>query len=933
MNDDTQTANSPDEAQDITILAPVPVITEENGEHVLRYTVGERTYTVRGGAVKVHLRELALAAPNWPFRLGDDVDDVIASGLLNRAEGSSITMQPQEISAEDTQITLTETLEGAENDGRMTTLDIVVRSGSGGDTMPSIPVFDDLTEGLIGTSAEWFQTTRVAWPNASDWPYRERLYGNGKEIPPDSHENPANVGDTFAFDIGEYLPVLLDRHRAAENGTWTNANAAHASSSPSVETDADWAWNKVVNIVDEIWNKTDKKRFDAGILTLDGDQRYSEAPPQFMYVEGYNPSSTEEHPKDGSPFLSGDEKAALIADRVAGVPCAGWSSNRGGHYKSTVLLDGSIGMTLALVYEHALRRSSLSEHHAWARDGLERLVPVIEAHEYARRKQWVEDASGTKQEAGATWQFRNPYSNHQPEYEHNDPSLGAATKNTDKDANGQTNVYGNTVGVNHAEFMTAAMAIYNACVAVPNPTFAQAIADYETWFKAQLCRPRPDAQVGAVDNEFPRWLYQYEADQQNNRGEDVNHAMYVARARYQKDRLGVGDSQITAALTKKYREKLPLGGGRVHYRVTWYDKTVVNRHPSFDFERIPNSSARALKPNNFEAAGTCSVLVMGGGGDPKLPNFLRGLVGYHFLAAKENNAPTIAKGNYYDALVTAAFLSAKEGTMDPMLGTDRDPKPPLEADPRAATFASVAGLNGDQERALGIFYAAGTAQGWLDKLYFLFVANAPNENAAKIDLVAPVKDGSPNALTTRNGQSAVPWFAGQGFKLDNTLDPKPGYNLPFNPKTEALRDDFGLILGLSSINGNRTPDVRDSLYRNLLAISGDITRTRLQSDSFAVWTINDGLSSSNSPGIYTVQRAAGGQSIEAYRFGTQLDSKTVASIEPNQYGDEIVLGAARSQDQVSGRTVTVVGTTRRLTAQQVSQLTAALNALMNSWSL
>ena len=151
--------------QSLDAQAPVPVIAEEDGEYVLRYTVGEHVYTVSGGTPKVCLRELGLAAANWPFRPGNTVDDVIERGLLNRATGSNITMDPATITSGTTRITLTERLEGAEDDGRMTELTIVVaEDGDGGEpllTNKFVIKWDDLN-GDIGSVVDDYQD---AWRN------------------------------------------------------------------------------------------------------------------------------------------------------------------------------------------------------------------------------------------------------------------------------------------------------------------------------------------------------------------------------------------------------------------------------------------------------------------------------------------------------------------------------------------------------------------------------------------------------------------------------------------------------------------------------------------------------------------------------------------------------------------------------------------------
>ena len=831
MNDDTQTANSPDEAQDITILAPVPVITEENGEHVLRYTVGERTYIV------------------------------------------------------------TPDSESSEN---------------GGESLPT--EFTVNWTGLIkdlrnGDETGVLDAYEAQWP-AIDY---DSSRANGRYEWPSHTANNIEPTDP-AYNAGDYLATrwMLD--------------AVSLLSFHYMDPLAKDHWiERALQMVEAAFDARDVVRFGSNGMLAPAHAAYTKGPKHLLYDE--------------------NNARRTRADGTL-VPHIGWGVTNGDSpnepaREAMVLTDGR---TLAWITDVLLYVLALDDKKGWHKraHNLFALVPdIIDAHE----EFWVPRTV-------------NGINNHVLSYGYRIPKEAPEEYAGTAHGDGEDQYHSTVLPTNHSTALLHAAAAWDHYAGTTK--YEDKIEKLGAFYNAALNQDARTSFGSRYFDERPTLWYQLnprDTSDPNVVGgpcipQDSNHlgAYEIQDYSFFSD---LGYSEWPRATIKTM-----LDAGVGYYSVPGPFRFGRPSVYYYAHARYHQFKAKIDKPNLSELAQDHLFLIMegaandGGRGSPTFAQMIHDA--YHEL--REYGGVSVrSMASRYNVVLHAALHMHKFGKVWTDAGGNRGtlstagvkpgaPNSGPSAAQRAASFALAVrsnggSLNASQESALEGFYASGIANGWLDALHTLFVASAPNETVAKLDLVAPVKDGSPNVLTPRNGQSAIPWVAGQGFKLDDTLDPKPGYKLPFNPKAEAVQDDFGLILGLSSINGNGNPDIRDSSSKNLLTVADSMIRSRLQSDTIVSWTVGDGLPDANNPGIYIVQRAVGDQNVEAYRFGTQLDSKTVASIEPNQYGDEIVLGAARSQDQVSGRTVTVVGTTRRLTAQQVSQLTAALNALMNSWSL
>ena len=265
---------------------------------------------------------------------------------------------------------------------------------------------------------------------------------------------------------------------------------------------------------------------------------------------------------------------------------------------------------------------------------------------------------------------------------------------------------------------------------------------------------------------------------------------------------------------------------------------------------------------------------------------------------------------------------------------------PMSIHPRAETFSDKGGnLTDAQKNALSDFYRAGDSDGWFGKLHVLFIANAPSEDAAKLDLVAPVKDGAPNVLTVRNGQSAVPWVAGQGFKLDNTVSPKPGYDLPWRPiniTSEDLQeddDDLSVIVGIvHPTDVERGFDVWTDYGKTKLEFSSRRIYGRLQSDDYITW---DDAGAEES-GICILQRENG--TLSGYRKADSATTIDNLPSEPHDYiqdtSPRFILGArsGSSSDPLSNRIFSVIGVGRSLTQAEADGLISSLRTLMNGWT-
>ena len=267
---------------------------------------------------------------------------------------------------------------------------------------------------------------------------------------------------------------------------------------------------------------------------------------------------------------------------------------------------------------------------------------------------------------------------------------------------------------------------------------------------------------------------------------------------------------------------------------------------------------------------------------------------------------------------------------------------PMNIHPRAETFSDKGGnLTDEQKNALSDFYRAGDSDGWFGKLHVLFIANAPSEDAAKLDLVAPVKDGAPNVLTVRNGQSAVPWVAGQGFKLDNTVSPKPGYDLPVRPNRaepddDGFEDDLGIVVGIDDTSTQAGFDVSTLYERTKLEFSDKRIYGRLQSVPYATW---EGLDQkADQTGVYIVQRK--NNSVSAYRLGDPVeledgsgpDTKTGVTYSTDG-SDAFVLGAIKNDWLLSGRIVSAVGVIKSLTDGEAESLSNAISDLIAVWKV